>query len=195
MTLQQRDKRALAGLGIVLVLILIWRWASADSTPVQVVSAAEAIPISERQLTKLRQVAGTVPGKEQVLSQAATELALRERGLIVAETAAQAQAQMLQIVRRLGRAQTPPLDFRGVEIGQVRKLGDHYGEALISVSFDAQIDQLVNLMAELTAQRELIATHEMRIGQAHPKQKTMPVRLTVSGVVKKELVPVKKGAF
>jgi hypothetical protein len=78
-------------------------------------------------------------------------------------------------------------------MGQTRKLGDHYGEVLISVSFDARIEQLVNLLAELTEQPELISTNELRITGAAEKDKSMPVRLTVSGVVSRALVPEKKG--
>ena len=64
---------------------------------------------------------------------------------------------------------------------------------LVTVSFDAQIEQLVQFLADLTTQKQLIATNEIRIGQAHPKQKSVPVRLTVSGIVKKSLLPAKKG--
>jgi hypothetical protein len=78
-------------------------------------------------------------------------------------------------------------------MGQTRKLGDHYGEVLISVSFDARIEQIVNLLAELTEQPELIATIVLRISGATGKDKSMPVRLTVSGVVPRSLVPEKKG--
>ncbi|HET8547257.1 MAG TPA: type II secretion system protein GspM [Bryobacteraceae bacterium] len=194
MTLQQRDRRALIGLGVVTGLILIWyATSSSDSPSPQVVTAAESIPVAERRLTRLRQVAATVPGKQQILDQVTGELLLREAGLISAETAAQAQAKLAEILQRIGRAQTPPLDFRGVENGPVRPLGDHYGEVVLSVSFEGGIEQLVNLLADITAQKELIATNEIRLGQAHPKQKTLPVRLTVSGVVRRELVPQRKG--
>ena len=142
---------------------------------------------------KLRQISAGEPGKEQLLAQVTSELALREKCLIKADSAQQAQAQIVQILRQIGRQQSPPLDFRGVEIGQVRPFGDSYGEVALTVSFDSQIEQLVQFLADLTAQPELIATSEIRLGQAHPKQKSMPVRLTVSGLVPKSLLPVKKG--
>jgi hypothetical protein len=63
----------------------------------------------------------------------------------------------------------------------------------VSVSFDCRVEQLVNLLADITAQKELIATSEIRIGNAHPKEKVMPVRLTVSGVVPRKLIPDRKG--
>ena len=56
-----------------------------------------------------------------------------------------------------------------------------------------RIDELVNLLATLSAQPETIATDEVRFGMANAKQKTMPVRLTVSGIVAQRLAPQKKG--
>jgi hypothetical protein len=196
MTLQQRDKRALLGLAVVAGLVLIWTVATTeDDAATQVVTATENIPTAERRLARLRQIAAVVPGKQQILDQVAGELLTREAGLISAETAAQAQAKLVEILQRIGRAQTPPLDFRGVENGPVRPLGDHYGEVLLSLSFEGGIEQVVNLLADITAQKELIATSEIRVGQAHPKQKTVPVRLTVSGIVRRELVPQKRASI
>jgi hypothetical protein len=194
MTLQQRDRRALIGLAVVAGMILIWYATSPSESPAtQVVTATDSIPLAERRLAKLRLISAAVPGRQQILDQVSGELLTREAGLISAETAAQAQAKLAEILQRIGRAQSPPLDFRGVENGPVRPLGDHYGEVLLSLSFEGGIEQVVNLLADITAQKELIATSEIRFGQAHPKQKTVPVRLTVSGVVRRELVPQRKG--
>jgi hypothetical protein len=52
---------------------------------------------------------------------------------------------------------------------------------------------LVNFLAALSAQPELTATEEIRFGTSHPKQKTMPIRLTLSGLVARRLVPARKG--
>jgi hypothetical protein len=193
MTITDRDKRFLIALGVFVPLILIYRFAS-SSDPSTVASwrPADVIPIEERRLVKLRQISAAEPGKEQILSQVNAELAAREKGLIKSDSAPQAQAQVVQLLRQVGRNQSPPLEFRSVEIGQVRPFGDSYGEVLVTVAFDAQIEQLVQFMADLTAQKELIATNEIRIGQAHPKQKSMPVRLTASGIVSKSLLPAKK---
>ena len=49
------------------------------------------------------------------------------------------------------------------------------------------------LYADLTKQQELIATSELRIGSANPREKNIPVRLTISGVVRRDLIPDKKG--
>ena len=72
------------------------------------------------------------------------ELAAREKGVIQADTLAQAQAQLVQIVRRLTNAQRPPIEIRSVEIGQARLLGEQYGEIWVPMSFECRIEQLVN---------------------------------------------------
>jgi hypothetical protein len=118
---------------------------------------------------------------------------VREKGLIRGDTAAQAQAQLVQILREVAKNQSPPLDVRAVELGPVRTFGDAYGEVSVSVTLDCRIDQLVNYMAFLSAQPEIFATDEIRITASNPKLKNMPVRLTVSGLVPRKLVPIKKG--
>ncbi len=192
MTLQPRDRRALALLGVSGVLWLIFWAMTRDTSAPQVVEATESVAMVERRLAHLRQTVATGPAREAALKQVSAELAAREKGLIVADTAAQAQAQVIQVLR--GLAQRENIQFRAQQIGPVKPLGDRYGEATVSVAFDCRIDQLVNLLAGITAQPELIATQEFRIGAADPKQKTLNVQLTVTGVVPRKLVPEKKGA-
>jgi hypothetical protein len=194
MTLQQRDRRALAVLAAAaLIALIVGFWPSASAPAL--VSSAKSAPETEKRLARVRQLAALVPGTEEALKLAAAELAGREKGLVQAETAAQAQAQLLQILRRVARGQAPPVDIRASEIGQVRALGRDYGEVVVSVSFECRIEQLLNMLADLTAQPELVATSELRVGGANEKQKTMPVRLTVSGIVPRALVPEKKGSL
>lgn len=191
-SLTEREKRAL----LLLIPALImgwWLWPESDG-PAPVLPVFDSPAAAERRVTKLRQTVAMVPGREQVLKQFKGELAVREAGLLPADTAAQAQALLLQIVARVARAQVPPVSIRSNEIGQVKPYGNRYGEVSVSVNFDMRIEQLVNLLADITAQKELIATNELRVGAANPKQKNMPVRLTFSGLVRRELIPDKKGS-
>jgi hypothetical protein len=50
------------------------------------------------------------------------------------------------------------------------------------------------MLVGLAARPELIASNELRVTSANPKNKTIGVHLTVSGVVPRKLVPGKKGA-
>ncbi len=66
----------------------------------------ESIDRTEKGLTNLRTRAAALPAKEVLLKQAKAELADRERGLIPGDTADQAQAQLLQVLRRVAKAQS-----------------------------------------------------------------------------------------
>jgi Tfp pilus assembly protein PilO len=193
MTLQDRDKRALLVLAVVLPISALIYWMSGSSSSAKVVAPAENVERDEKRIAVLRKAMATVNGKEAVLKQASSELAEREKGLIPGDTAEQAQAQLLQIMRRLAKAQAPPLEIRQSELGQPRSYGEFYARVTVSVSLECRIDELVNLLASLSAQPEIIATDEIRCTAANPKTKSMPVRLTVSGLVPRRLVPDKKG--
>jgi hypothetical protein len=194
MTLSPGFRRILAWTLVSGAISLIWSyWASSSSSSVAIAST-DSVSIAEQQLAKLRTAAATVPQRQEILKEVSGDLALREKGIIVADTAQQAQAQILQILAKLGRDENPPVQIRSQEIGAVRPLGDIYGEVLVTVQFECGIDQLVNILVGLSARPELIASNELRVTSANPKEKTITVRLTVSGVVPRKLVPGKKGA-
>jgi hypothetical protein len=193
MTLQKRERRALVVLAAGVLLILVLRFSLSEPAAPTVGAAPESIPQAEGRLAKVRQRAATLPAREQALKVLMAELATREKGVIRADTLAQAQAQLVQIVRRLTSAQTPPIEVRSVEIGQARPLGEQYGEIWVPMSFECRIEQLVNLLADMTAQPELIATSELRVSMASQEAKTISVRLIISGVVPRKLVPEKRG--
>lgn len=190
MKLTDRDRRALIGLGIALGLVLMYRVWSGGGVGV-VEASVDSVGLAEKQLARLRQVAAAVPAKEELLKHAAGQIAEREKGVMQVETADQAQAQLLQIVRSTGKAEG--IDARGGEFGPIRPLGDEYGEASVSVAFECGIEQLVNFLAALTRSPELLATNEIQINSANAKLKTIAVRLSLSTVVPRKLVPEKKG--
>ena len=197
MMLQDRDKRALRMLGIAaaiaIPLYFLTRTPDTAVAPVAGTTASETPEMAEKRLIRTRERAGLLPTRDATYKKAAAELALRENGMIQADTAAQAQAQLFQIMRRVGRAQKPPVEVRSNEIGQVKNFADDYGEVIVTVSFECMVEQLVNLLADLASQAELLATSELRIGGAAGDQKILPVRLTVSGIVPRKLIPQKKG--
>lgn len=190
MNLQDRDRRALAILavsGALSALVYFWPAATPD-----VVSADGLTPAAaEARLRKLREIVATIPGKRQYADAVRARLVDREKGMIVADTAAQAQAQLMQTVTRVARAEQ--IDIAQRDLGPIQLLGKDYGQLLVSVSFACQIEQLVNLLANLASQPELIATHELQVRAADLQRKTVSVRLTVSGITPKQLVPERKG--
>ena len=190
-----RDRRALAWLAVSALLgLMIHFWPVSDGAAAVVAPTGDAVRGAEARLARLREAAATVPAKETAFKKVSADLAAREKGIITADTAPQAQAQVIQIIRRLGAAENPPIDIRSTELNPIRPFGEAYGEASVSVQIECHIDQLVNLLAALEAQPELVATSDLRVLSANAKEKTVSVRLTVTGVVPRRLVPEKSTA-
>ncbi len=193
MTLGQRDRRALLLLGgATIVCVVLWMVLPAERQPA-LVGVVDTIPAAAKRLSKVRRSAAVLPAEERSQQAAAAQLAAREKGMLQADTPAQAQAQLVQIMRRLAAAQEPPIEIRSAEVGKTQPLGDSYGEVTIPVSFVCRIDQLVNLLADITAQPELLAAGGLRITAGDAKVKTVNVRLTLSAVAPRRLVPEKRG--
>jgi len=194
MTLGTRDRRALALLGVAALVLVVVRFALPEQDAPPVPAHRDSITTAAKRLARVRQLESSLPVREQTLKALVAELAQREKGVIQAATLAQAQAQLTQAVQRLAAAQGPPIELRSIEVAQTRPLGEDYGEISIPMTFDCRIEQLVNLMAELTAQPELLAVGGLRISPADVKQKTIHMRLTFTGVVARKLVPASRGA-
>ena len=191
--LNERERKLLIGGGIAVAAILIYYFASSSSSAPAVSAPTDTPEAAEKRLADLRQRAATVPGKEAVLKEVSTQLAKREKGLIQADTAPQAQAQLLQVVRRVARAQSPPVEIGQVELSEPRAFAGVYGEVSLTITMTCGIEQLVQMIADLSAQPEIVATNDLRIGAAHERLKTMPVRMVVSALVPRRLVAEKKG--
>jgi hypothetical protein len=182
-------KTAILWISAVAAILIVRFFVLADRSPA-VVAASESAPQAEGRLAKLRQKAATVPGKEALMKQASGELDSREKGMLKAETSAQAQAQLQELLHKVGAANG--IDIRGIEDMRVRLLGADYGEASVTVRFTCMIEQLVNLLAALATQPELISTNQIQITGNADKNKIIQVRLTLSGVVARKLALEKK---
>lgn len=191
MSVSPREKRVLILAAVALPLILILRLTVYGERQTSVVAASHSIPLAEKRLARLRQIAATVPGKEVVLKQAAGELAVREKGIVMAQTAQQALAHVQETIRRVANAEG--IQVRGGEFQPPKPLGEDYGEVSVAVSFECRIEQLVNVLAALTREPELLSTSELHVASANPKEKTVLVRMSLAGVVPRKLVPEKKG--
>lgn len=186
------DRRLLIVLAVLVVAVAArFAFFSGSSAPA-VVAAVDNIPLAEKRLQKLREQAATVPAREVLLKQVASELATREKGVIQADTVPQAQAYLVDTIHRI--AAQNGFDARGADqFTEARPLGDGYGVVTVSESFNCAIEQLVNFLAQLDSQPEIIATNEIHISGGQQKNKTVQVRVSLSGVVARKLVPVRKG--
>lgn len=174
----------------VAVILAIYFWPAGGSGVVGVVNSVET---QEKRVAKLRKLSVAAPGRDEILKRVSGELARREKGLIQAETAPQAQAQLLQVARRVAQAQQPPLLFKSTEFAAPRPFGNAYGEVAMTVNIECGIEQIVNFLADISNQPELVSVSDLQITQVLNKQKILPVRLVLTGIVPRKLVPEKKG--
>jgi hypothetical protein len=197
--MSDREKKLLLWLiPAVLVFVILQFFVLKDDKPA-VVGQAPGQPVSgetvaqaEKRLAKLRTIAATVPAKQKVLDTVDADLAVREKAVIQVDTAAQAQARLLEIANRVAKAEG--IDLRGGEFGQPKVLSADYGEVFAVVSFACPIEKYVNFMSGLSHEPDLIGPTEIHISSnMNPKDKLVNVRMTIGGLVPKKLIPEKKG--
>jgi hypothetical protein len=191
MTISTRDRRALMLLAAATVVMLVYYfWPASPAAPV-VGGGPQSPQQAEQRLERLRESAATVPAKEKVLKDLTAQLAQREKGLLQADTAAQAQAQLIQIMRKLAGAENPPIEVRATELGGIAATGDAYGSVTVAMQMDCRIEQLVNLLSAISQLPELVSPTDLRITSASPKNKAVGVRLSVAALVPRKLIPEK----
>jgi hypothetical protein len=190
--ISERDRRALMLMAAVVVVGLpLYLIVNRDTSGVAAPGVSRVDPqMAQQRLARLRQVAATVPAREAVLKQTSADLADRERGIIQADTTAQAQASLVEIARRIGKDEQ--IDLRGGDFGAPRPAGD-YGLVFATITFTCRVEQLVNFLADLSKTPELVVPYEEQISAGNPKEKMMNVRMVLAGVVAKKLLPEKKG--
>jgi hypothetical protein len=186
MTLTPRDRRALALLAAALAVYTVVALLPEESA---VAPAAAMTPAEARaRLSSLRRVASGIEERQKLHGEVKARLEAREKGLIAAGTMAQAQAQMLQAVRKVLSMQSPPVNFRASEFGQPRPAGEHYALTTVTFTLECGIEQIVNLLADLGNQPELMAAQDMSFSPATNPQKNVPLRLTVGALVPRALL-------
>lgn len=163
---------------------------SATTTVATTAVNNDNVALLQQRLVRLRQIAATVPAREAVLKQTTADLTDREHGIIQADTAAQAQAALLEAARRIGK--NNDIDVRGGDFGAPKAFGN-YGLVYVTITFECHIEQLVNFLSDLSKEPQTIVPSEERMTSGSPKEKTMGVRMVLTGLVAKKLVPEKKG--
>jgi hypothetical protein len=191
MNFSKRDRTALTLLGGALGVFLLVQYVV---LPDNNAPASRAVSMSTNQLrqrvARLRQIVASLPVREALLKQTDADLADRERGIVPGGTAAEAQSEVLQTAQRIGKSNE--IDVHSGDFPAPRAFGD-YAIVYTTISFDCHIEQLLNFLADLTREPELIVPSDERVTATNPKDKTMTVRMTLAGVVAKKLLPEKKG--
>ncbi len=189
------DKRAAIGLLAVAVLaaaVIVENAGSGSSAARVKPGGAATIPLAETRLEHLRQLASTVPAKEELAKKAKAELADREKGLLTADSKEQAQAKLLELTEKIARQNQ--IDVRGMQQFGERIVSKDYGEVTATVQFNCGIEQLVNFLSALGTQPQLLSTNDIRINGTKDPKKNLQVHLNVTALVPSSLIPKKGGA-
>lgn len=188
--LDRRWRTAIVASAALLIPAAAWRFGLFGGADANAVSPSVAIPIAENRLAALRVRAASVPGKEERFQKAQAELATREKGILKADTRAQAQAQLIEMVQTIARANG--IEARGVERMGELVVSNDYGEVNVDLAFSCGIEQLVNLLASLADQPQIMAVNSLRVTGGNDKKKSIQVRLSVGALVARKLLPEKK---
>ena len=192
MTVGTLDRKSLLLLLGGLAVVVVLRFGVYGDHQAAVVSPVDNIPMAEKRLQRLRELAATVAPKEAVFKQASADLESREKGMLKADTVPQAQAVLQEVIRSVGSANG--IDARGMEDWRFKPMGGDYGEVSVTVSFSCTIDQLVNFLTALANEPELLATNSIQVTGGADKAKRIQVRLSLSGVVPRKVIPEKRAS-
>jgi len=162
-----------------------------DRNAPSVVEPRDSIPAAEKRLDNLRKLAATLPGEEDLYKKAAAELNGREKDLLKAGTDEQAKIALLALVQNTAFANQ--VEIRGSQEFRERAIDNDYGEVSVTVLFNCGMDQLVNLLAAIGNQPEILSVNEIQINGGNDKRKNVQVRLNVGAAVPRKLIPEKKG--
>jgi len=186
------NRRLLYIVLIVLAVLVVVKYAFLGDSGAPVVAARQdSIPSAEKRLDNLRKAAATLPAEEALYKKAAAELSAREVGLIKAGTEEEARVALLELIQNTARVNQ--VEIRGNQEFREKVLTDDYGEVSVTVAFTCGIEQLVNLLAAIGDQPEILATNELHISGGNDKNKNVQVRMVVSAAVPRKLLPEKKG--
>ena len=194
--LSRNRKIVLFGAVVVLFVAVLFRYGVLGGGNGSVVASRDSIPVAKQRLEILRRKAATVPAKEAILKQVTAELHDREKGIVQAGTAEQARAHLMDVLHTAAVANG--FDSQGAsQLPEPKALGQDYGQVAVGQNFTCGIDQLVNFLSAIANEPEILATDTINVAPVRNKNKDIAVRLTLSGVIAKSLVPDKKkgGSF
>ena len=192
--LSAREKRLVLAL-VPTLLLTLWAlfWPEGGAAPVGAnLDVPKAIDAAKKRIDDARAIQAALPKQMDAKKALDAQLSALDKRLIGGETVAQAQAQLLQLCRKLARQQGAALELRASDIGPTQMAGD-YAEISLNVAFDCQVEGLLNLLADFSAQPELLAWKDVRIASTDNKNKRMSVTMNLYSVIPRKLLPKPAG--
>ena len=185
---ERERKLVFALIPVLLIFAVVYFRPEPATSEARILDKAAAIEVAQARLSQARIISAQLPGKQDVKKTLDGAVANWEKRFIVADTPAQAQAQLNQLFRKIARAQGPAVEIRNIDIGTVQPLTS-YAEIVLSISFDCQVEGLVNLLTDLASQPELLVWRDLRINSTDSKQKRINVSMTLGALASAKLLP------
>ncbi len=176
--IQSRDRRALAILTAAAALFVVMQldfFFPSTGSPF----VGGSIDDAEERFLDAQVQARRKPLVEAKSQEAARTLAEFESGLLRAESAELAKAEMRQVVGNLLVAEG--ITMRSSRFGNVELERDHFAQVPLTVDFDCRVEQFVNWMATLSNSERLLTTRQIVLSPANPDTKAVRARVRVSG--------------
>jgi len=176
-SLSSRDRRALLYLGVALGLFLLLQLDF--GLPEGPAAGSGSVEAAEQQYLLARTRARQGPLVDAEFGAVSQTQAQMEQGLLQAETAALAQAEMREVVGNLLSAEQ--INMQSSQFGAVKLEGDVFTQVPLVVSFRCGIEKFVNLLSAIANAPRTLSTRQIRITPEQNETKTVQVQLTVSG--------------
>ena len=175
--IQSRDRRALIILFAAGALFTITQLDFFSSTASPLVGGS--IEGAQERFLDAQVQARQKPLVEAESQEAAKVLAEFESGLLQAESAELAEAEMRQVVGNLLVAEG--ITMRASRFGNVELEQDHFAQVPLTVDFDCRVEQFVNWMTTLSNSERLLTTRRIVLRPTNTGTKALRAQVTVSG--------------
>jgi hypothetical protein len=178
-----KDKKALLVLGFVIALYTTLQFAGLPLWDA-LQERGDNLPVVERKLEKYRAVARTAELSRAEAASVETKLQEAEKGLLASKTPALASAELQQIANQLTAAES--IDIRSNQFLPVKPVGNEYIHIPVVLQFQCRLDQLVNLLTDVSAHQKRLAVSNLYIQALGGKDKQLTVAMELSGFMRAE---------
>lgn len=188
--LRQRDRRALVFLGLAVGLYAASQFVIFPAYD-RLSASSEEVSEKEEQLRKYRRALLRKGQYERLIPAAGAQVREAEKILVRGDNPALATTELQTLVEAAAR--NAGINVLQRSVAAPRKVDAFYGEVVLSLSFEATLTQLVNLLVNLRSAPKLLDIRSVQISPAQPLpempkaagdyRKTLRVTMTIGAVL------------
>jgi hypothetical protein len=188
MQIRERDKKALAAAVAALAVFAIFRfgifpvWDRWQDEHVN-------LPVRERTLAKYREAVETSALWKTKAEVQQGRLRDAEAGLLTSATPALGSAELQDWIKQLTAGQG--IEILSSDFLPPRPLGSEYLQVPLGLRFDCRLDQLVNLLGQLSQGAKSLAVSRLSVQATGEKDKRVNVTMSVAGMMRAQGAPAR----